>query len=133
MTPHRILLLNGISTAACAIGMLLTRGMLFREFGLQTPRLLDAVAVGLLAYAVALVVAARRDTVERPIMLAFTAADAAWVAGSAILLTICWAELTPLARFLVIAVALAVDLFAMLQFRAAGTLTHSSARLQSTS
>ena len=133
MTPHRILLLNGLATAACGIGMLLTRGVLFREFGLQTPWLLDAVAAGLLAYAAALVAAARRDTVERPIMLAFTAADAAWVAGSVILLTIYWAELTPLARFLVIAVALAVDLFAMLQFRAAGALNHSSPRLQSTS
>ena len=51
MTPHRLLLLNGLSTAACGIGMLLTRGVLFREFGLQTPGLLDAVAVGLLAYA----------------------------------------------------------------------------------
>jgi hypothetical protein len=133
MTPHRILFLNGLSTAACGVGMLLTRNVLFREFGLQTPWWLDVIAVGLLAYAGALVVAARRDTIERPIMLGFTAADAAWVAGSAVLLTLYWAELSPLARFLVIAVALAVDLFAMLQFRAAGTLTPSSPRLPSTS
>ena len=129
MTSHRILLLNGISTLACGLGMLLTRNVLFREFGLQTPWLLDAIAVGLLAYAGALVIAARRDTIARPTLLAFTAADAAWVAGSVALLTIYWVELTPLARFLVIAVALAVDLFAMLQFRAAGTLGHSGARL----
>jgi Na+(H+)/acetate symporter ActP len=95
--------------------------------------LLDIVAWGLLAYAGALVSAARRENIERTRMLAFTVADAAWVAGSVVLLTVYWNELTTLARFLVIAVALAVDLFAMLQFRAAGTLPYVGPRLKSTS
>lgn len=59
MTPHRILQLNALSTAACVIGMLATRGTLHSLFGLDTPLLLDALGVGLLACAGALVAAAR--------------------------------------------------------------------------
>jgi hypothetical protein len=119
MTPQNILLLNGTSTAACGIGMLLTRGFLFTQFNLSSPWLLDVIAVGLLAYAGALIVAARRETVERQALLAFTVADAAWVVASVVVLTIYWAEFTLLARFLIIAVALVVDFFAMVQYRAA--------------
>jgi hypothetical protein len=119
MTSHRILQLNAISTAACAVGMLATRGTLHSLFGLGAPFLLDAVAIGLLAYAWALAVAARRRPVDRQILMAFTIADAVWVAASAIVLLLFWGELTPLARLLVIAAGLVVDVFAMLQFRAA--------------
>jgi len=55
-------------------------------------------------------------------LMAFTFADGLWVAGSAIVLLLFWNELTPLARILVIGAALVVDVFAMLQFRAAGGL-----------
>jgi hypothetical protein len=120
MTPHRILQLNALSTAACAVGMFLTRGSLYAQFGLATPLLLDLLAAGLLAYAAALFVSARRETVDRRTLLAFTVGDGLWVVGSAVVLALFWADLTPLARVLVIAVALAVDLFAMLQYRAAG-------------
>ena len=48
MTSHRILHLNALSTAACAIGMLATRGTLHQLFGLDTSLLLDVLAVGLL-------------------------------------------------------------------------------------
>jgi hypothetical protein len=37
-----------------------------------------------------------------------------------------WNELTPLARILVIAAAIVVDLFAMLQFRAAGGFSQTA-------
>ena len=49
MTPQRILKLNAFATAACAAGMLATRGALHPHFGLGTPLLLDVIAVGLLA------------------------------------------------------------------------------------
>jgi hypothetical protein len=122
MTPRRILLLNALSTAACAAGMLLTRGSLYAQFGLEKPLLLDVLAVGLLAYAAALAVAARGDTIERSTLLAFTVADGLWVVASAAVLALFWGELTPLARVLVIAAALAVDVLAMLQYRAASTV-----------
>jgi hypothetical protein len=58
--------------------------------------------------------------VGRRALMAFTFADGVWVVASAIVLLLFWTELTPLARILVIAAAIVVDAFAMLQFRAAG-------------
>jgi hypothetical protein len=123
MTPHRILELNAVSTAACAAAMLAARGTLYSLFGLDGPIVLDAIALGLLGYAAALAMAARRQPVSRDALMAFTAADALWVVASAIVLVLFWAELAPLARVLVIAVAVVVEVFATLQFRAAGALT----------
>ena len=120
MTPQRILMLNATATAASAILMLAARGMLYPWFGLDEPLLLDVIAVAFLGYAVALAIAARHEPVSRQALIVFTAADATWVAGSALVLVLFWAQLTPLARLIVIAVALVVELFATLQFRAAG-------------
>ncbi len=119
MTPHRILQLNALSTAACAIGMLISRGTLHTFFGLDTPLPLDVLAVGLLAYAGALGVTTRRGTIERSTLMAFAIVDGLWVAGSAVVLLLFWGQLTPVARVLVIAVALAVEVFATLQYLAA--------------
>jgi hypothetical protein len=119
MTSHRILQLNAVSTAACALGMLAARGTLYSLFGLDAPILLDVLAIGLLAYAGALAFAARRR-VDRQTLMAFTIADAIWVGASAIVLVAFWGQLALVARVLVIAVALVVEVFATLQFRAAG-------------
>lgn len=127
MAPHRILQLNGSMTAVCAVGMLGTRGILPSLFGLGSPVVLDVIAIGLLGYAAALFVAAARRPVSAKTMMVFTAADAVWVVGSAIVLMLYWAQLAPIARVLVIAGALAVELFASLQYRAAGLIRrHSS-------
>jgi hypothetical protein len=126
MTPQRILAINAASTAACAAAMLGTRGMLYPLFGLDAPLPLDVVAVGFLGYAAALAVAARQAHVSRRTLVAFTVADAAWVAGSALVLVVFWTELAALARVMVIAVALVVEVFASLQFRAVGALTRPS-------
>ena len=119
MTSHRILQLNAVSTAACAVGMLATRGTLHTFFGLQTSMLLDALAIGLLAYAGALAFAAARRPVTRQALMAFTVADGLWVAASVLVLLVFWSQLAPVARFLIVAVGLAVEAFATLQFRAA--------------
>jgi hypothetical protein len=123
MTSHRILELNAVSTAACAVGMFATRGILHPLFGLDAPILLDLLAVGLLAYAGALAFAAQRQPVSRQALMFFTVADAIWVVASAIVLVLFWSQLAPIARVLVIAVALVVEVFATLQFRAAGSVT----------
>ena len=122
MTSNQILQLNALSTAVSATGMLAFRGSLYRLFGLDSPVLLDVVAIGLLIYAAALVVVARAPLVGRRALMAFTFADGLWVAASALVLLLFWNELAPLARILVIAAAVVVDVFAMLQFRAAGGL-----------
>ena len=121
MTPRRILETNALFTFVSAAVTLALRSMLHPLFGLDTPLVLDIVAVGLMAYVVLLFVAARRQPIERQTLMAFALADAAWVLGSAIVLLLFWAELTPIARVLVIVAALAVEVFAALQFRAAGT------------
>ena len=119
MTPRQILLLNASFTAVSAVAMLVARSALAPLFGLSTPLLLDAIAIGLVLYAVALVFVANRS-VSREALLTFAIADGVWVAGSALVLFLFWSELAPVARALVILAALVVDGFAMLQYRAAG-------------
>jgi hypothetical protein len=119
MTSHRILRLNAVSTAACALAMLVTRGSLHTFFGLSSPILLDVLAMGFLAYAGALAFAAQRQPVSRDALMAFTAADALWVVGSVVVLLLFWSQLAAVARLMIIAVGLVVEAFATLQFRAA--------------
>jgi len=123
MTPHRILYVNALSTALCAIGMLAARGILYPLFGLDSPLVLDALAVGLLVYAAVVAGVTRRNSLDRPTLMTFAILDALWVAGSAVVLVLFWTEFTPSARVLVIAVALATDAFATLQYLAARRLT----------
>ena len=119
MTSHRILQLNAVSTAACGVGMLAAREILPALFGLDGPALLDLLAVALLLYAGLLALAAHRRPVARQALIAFTVADALWVTASAVVLLSFWADFAAIARSLVIAVAVVVEVFATLQFRAA--------------
>lgn len=127
MTARQILLINACATTVTAIAMLAARNMLAPLFGLSTALLLDIVAVGFLGYAGVLAAAAARRPVPRPALLTFAAADAAWVVISAVVLVSFWSQLTPIARVLVVAVALFCEVAATLQYRAAG-----SARVQAT-
>ena len=120
MTPHRILGMNAVSTAACALGMVVFRGSLYTLFGLDAPGLLDALAAALVVYAAALAFVARRHTVTRQALMFFTVVDALWVAGSVVVLALFWGQFTPVARLIVVAAAVVVELLATLQFRAAG-------------
>jgi hypothetical protein len=103
-----------------AVAMLVWRSTLAPLFGLATPLLVDITAVSFLIYAGVLTIAAARRPVAREALLAFAAIDAAWVAFSAVVLIVFWPQLTPIARVLVLAVALIVEVFATLQLRAAG-------------
>lgn len=119
MTSNRILQINATATAATGVAMLAARGFLPPLFGLASPMLLDLTAIFFLVYAAVLFFVAARPQVERPALLAFAAADGAWVVGSVIALLMFWPQLTPIGRVLIIGVAIIVDAFAMLQFRAA--------------
>ena len=118
MTAHRILQLNGIATALSGVAMLVARPVLYPLFGLESPLLLDAIAVGFLAYAGALIVVARQPQVGRRSLLVFTALDALYVAASIVIVIAFWSQFTPMARTLIVATALVVEVFATLQFRA---------------
>ena len=120
MTPHRILQVNAAATAVSAIGLLVGRRVLFPLFGLSSPFVIDMVAVAFLVYAAALAVTAQVRPVRRGALVAFAIADAGWVAASGVFLLLFWGDLAPLARWIVIAVALVVEVFATLQYRAAG-------------
>jgi hypothetical protein len=122
MTPHRILQVNAFSTAASALALLAARGTLPAFFGLDGPALLDVVAAGFLVYAGALAWAAARRPVHRLALMVFAIADAVWVVASAVILVMFWPQLEPLGRILIIAVALVVEVFATLQYRAAGAV-----------
>jgi hypothetical protein len=123
MTPHRILQVNAAATALSAIGLLAARRMLFPMFGLPTPLVIDVVAAGFLVYAAALAVTAQARPVARGALIAFAVADAGWVAASAVVLLMFWGELTAPGRLLIVAVAVVVEVFATLQYRAAGGAT----------
>jgi hypothetical protein len=127
MSASRILQVNGLATLGCAGAMLAARPVLPPLFGLSSPAVLDIVAVGLLAYGAALLLAARRRPVSREALLAFTVVDVGWVIASAVVLIACWHQLTPIARLLIIGVALIVEVLATLQFRAAGGWMRRSA------
>jgi hypothetical protein len=129
MRSHRILQLNAIATAACGVGMLALRSALHPLFALETPLLLDILAVGLLLYAGALAWAAHNPPVTRQALMLFTIADGLWVAASAVVLVMFWTQLAPVARVLVIAVAIVVEVFATLQFRAAGKVASGSPQM----
>jgi hypothetical protein len=120
MTARQILTINAVATAVSGIAILATRTLLAPLFGLGTPFLLDVTAIAFLGYAVILAFAATRQPVPREAMLAFAAADAASVAISAAVLLLFWPTLAPIARALIVAVALFCEVAATLQFRAAG-------------
>jgi hypothetical protein len=120
MTARQILSMNAIATAVSAIAMLATRNLLAPLFGLATPLLLDVTAIGFLGYAAVLAFVATRQPVPREALLTFAALDAAWVVLSAVMLLLFWPNLAPIARALIIGVALFCEVAATLQFRAAG-------------
>jgi hypothetical protein len=122
MTPRQILSINASATAITAVAMLAVRSALAPLFGLGTPLLLDVTAVSFLIYAGVIALAAARRPVAREALLAFAAIDVAWVVFSAVVLLLFWSDLTPVARALVLVVALIVEVFATLQYRAAGGL-----------
>jgi hypothetical protein len=128
MTPHRILGLNALVTAAGALGMLATRGTLHTFFGLETSTLLDVLAVGLLGYAGLLWLATRRP-INRQTLMTFTAAEVLWVVASAVVLVMFWSQFDTIARLLVIVVAIVVEIFATLQYLAAGRVGGRSPQL----
>jgi hypothetical protein len=129
MRSHRILQLNAIATAACAVGALAVRSALHPLFALQTPLVLDILAVGLLSYAGALAWAAQSRPVTRRALMLFTVVDGLWVAASAVVLVTFWAQLAPVARLLIIAVGIVVEVFATLQFRAASKVAGASPQM----
>jgi CHASE2 domain-containing sensor protein len=122
------MLANASFSAASAVFILAARDRLYPLFALESSALLVAIAGGLLLYAGSLVVAARREPPDRRALLTAAVLDAGWVLGSAIVLIAAWAQLAPVARVLLIAAALIVEVFATLQFRVARSIAAEAGR-----
>jgi hypothetical protein len=119
LTAHRAVLIDAAATTATAVLMLATRGILFPYFGLSSPLLLDVTAAAFIVYAAIIGLVAARPAISRSALMTVAGANVGYVVASLAVLVMFWSQLHPVGRGLIVAVALAVEGFAMLQFAAA--------------
>jgi len=110
---RRSLQLDGIASALCGLIMLAGAPLISPLIGLTRPAIAMAVGGGLLVYAGALLWNARRPTISRTEVLVAVVLNAAWVAGSLVLIVD--GPLTMIGNVAVAAIAAAVLLFAVLE------------------
>ena len=122
MIARRALLANACFTAASAVLIFAARESLYPLFGLESSSLFATIAVGLGVYAAILAVVARREALDRRVVLTAAILDAGWVAGSAVVLIAAWTQVAPVGRVLVVVTAVIVEVFATWQFRAARSM-----------
>ncbi|MDT4868862.1 hypothetical protein FQZ97_1038510 [compost metagenome] len=111
----RALQADALVSGAAGLLMLLANEPLSTLLGLPQALLLGAGLV-MLPWCAALLWSARRDFLPRPAVWVVIAVNAAWVLDSLLLLVSGWVQPTPLGLAYVIAQALAVVVFAELQF-----------------
>ena len=114
MLLRSTLIINGISTALCGLALLLAPTPLAELIGVPVPALLAAVGAGLVLYAAGLFWTARRRPIPGAAAWAAIVMDLGWVVGSLVLVEA--GLLTSIGVVLVGLVALAVFVFAALQF-----------------
>jgi hypothetical protein len=105
--------IDGVASGLCGVLLLAGAGPLASLMGLAGPGIARMVGALLVVYAAALLWNGARATVSRGGALAAVVLNAAWVAGSA--LVILDGPLTALGNLAVAAVAVAVLLFAILE------------------
>ena len=110
---RRSLQIDGVASGLCGVLLLAGAGPLASLMGLAGPGIARMVGALLVVYAAALLWNGARATVSRGGALAAVVLNAAWVAGSA--LVILDGPLTALGNLAVAAVAVAVLLFAILE------------------
>jgi hypothetical protein len=119
LTARHAILVDAAATTATAVLLLAARSLLYPYLGLASPLLLDAVALAFLVYAAIIARAAMRPVISRATLLTIAGANAAYVVASVAVLAMFWSELLPVGRGVIAAVAVAVEVFAMLQLAAA--------------
>ncbi|SLN13672.1 hypothetical protein [Oceanibacterium hippocampi] len=128
-----VLAVNALSSALCGLALVTFAGTLaslffaapFTLLGLDAAGWLRIVGVGLLLFAADVLYVARRKLHWRAAIKAIIAADFGWVAGSVLLLVLAGEQFTGLGAIAVVAVALAVLVYAVLQTRGLGQLPAS--------
>jgi hypothetical protein len=120
VTGKGIILIDAVASGSSGVLMLAARSILYPYFGLDSPFVLDVVAMGFIVYAATIVVPAIRNAViPRTTLMTVAAANVLYVVASAAVLVAFWSELDPIGRVLIVAVAVIVEAFATLQFTAA--------------
>ena len=119
LTPRTAILIDAAATTATALLMFATRGVLYPYFGFTSPWLLDLTAAAFIVYAAIIALVARQPVVSRTALFTIAGANIAYVAASLLLLVTFWNELPAVGRVLIVAVALAVEAFALVQIAAA--------------
>jgi hypothetical protein len=114
-----ILLADAVTSAAAGVLMLAGGGLLAPLLGLPEP-LLRLAGLGLVPFALMVAWAGLRGDVSRPAVGAVAAVNAAWVAASVLLLVSGWVAPALLGYAFVSVQALAVAIFATLQWMSLG-------------
>jgi hypothetical protein len=114
-----ILLADAVTSAAAGVLMLAGGGLLAPLLGLPEP-LLRLAGLGLVPFALMVAWAGLRGDVSRPAVGAVAAVNAAWVAASFLLLVSGWVAPALLGYAFVSVQALAVAIFATLQWMSLG-------------
>ena len=112
---RQALLADAVTTAACALLILLAAGPLSTLLGLPAGLLRAAGAV-LIPFAAFAGVLALRESLSRTVVWAVIAVNAVWAVDSLLLLLSGWVHPTAAGTAFVIAQAVAVALYAELQF-----------------
>ncbi|BAN45871.1 hypothetical protein [Metapseudomonas resinovorans] len=112
---RRALQADALVSGAAGLLMLLANQPLSTLLGLPQALLLGA-GLAMLPWCAALLWLARREALARPAVWAVIAVNVAWVLDSLLLLVSGWVQPTPLGVAYVIAQALAVVVFAEMQF-----------------
>ncbi len=110
---RRSLQIDGVASGVCGVLLLAGAGPLSSLMGLPGPHIARTVGALLVVYAAALLWNGARATVSRGGALAAVVLNAAWVAGSAVVILA--GPLTALGTLAVAAVAVAVLLFGILE------------------
>lgn len=112
---RRVLQLDALVSGAAGLLMTLGAGPLSSLLALPAALLIGA-GLSMLPWCAVLLWLARRETLDRRAVWAVIAVNAVWVVDSLLLLVSGWVQPTLLGQTFVIAQALAVVLFAELQF-----------------
>lgn len=111
---HFVLFADAVTSAAAGLLMLGGAGILAPLLGLPEP-LLRIAGLSLLPFAALVAGVAMRGPVSRKAVMAIAVVNAAWVAGSVLVVLSNWVAPTMLGHAFVLTQALAVALFAALQ------------------
>ena len=119
LTPRTAILIDAAATTTTALLMFAARGVLYPYFALTSPLLLDITAAAFIVYAAIIALVARQPVVSRTALFTIAGANIAYVAASLLMLVTLWSELHVVGRVLIAGVALAVEVFALLQLMTA--------------